>query len=88
MMNNSLALRAALLEGVGITRTPTFVVGQDIQEGRLVPILRDYETLELTIFLVYPQRRHLSPKVRAFVDFIAERLSGTPYWDTVHNRVP
>ncbi len=85
MMNNSLALRAALLEGVGITRTPTFVVGQDIQEGRLVPILRDYETLELTIFLVYPQRRHLSPKVRAFVDFIAERMSGTPYWDTVHN---
>ena len=81
MMNNSLALRAALLEGVGIARTPTFVVGKDIREGRLIPILRDYEILEVTIFLVYPQRRHLSPKVRAFVDFMAKRITETPYWD-------
>ena len=81
MMNNSLAIRAALLEEVGITRTPTFVVGKDIQDGRLTPILRDYETIEATIFLVYPQRRHLSPKVRAFVDFMVERVSETPYWE-------
>ena len=80
-MNNSLALREALLEGAGITRTPTFVVGKDIQEGRLVPVLRDYEIFEVTIFLVYPQRRHLSPKVRAFVDFMAKRVTETPYWD-------
>ncbi len=81
MMNNSLALREALLEGIGITRTPTFVVGEDVQEGRLIPLLRDYKILEVTIFLVYPQRRHLSPKVRAFVDFMAKRITETPYWD-------
>ena len=81
MMNNSLALRAALIEGIGIARTPTFVVGKDIREGRLIPILRDYKILEVTIFLVYPQRRHLSPKVRAFVDFMAKRITETPYWD-------
>ena len=81
-MNNSLAVRAALLEGIGITRTPTFVVGTDIQEGRLVPILRDFETPDVPIFLVYPQRRHLSPKVRAFVDFMSTRISETPYWDS------
>jgi DNA-binding transcriptional LysR family regulator len=80
-MNNSLALRAALLDGVGITRTPTFVVGQDIKEGRLVALLRDHEPPEISIFLVYPQRRHQSPKVRAFVDFIAERISEAPVWD-------
>jgi len=57
MMNNSPALRAALLEGAGITRTPTFVVGKDIREGRLIPILR------------------------AFVDFMAKRITETPYWD-------
>lgn len=79
--NNSLALREALLGGVGITRTPTFAVGQDIQAGRLRPLLVNYQTLELSIFLVYPQRRHLSPKVRAFVDFFAERISNTPDWD-------
>ena len=81
MMNNSLAVREALLEGVGITRTPTFVVGKDIQEGRLIPVLSEYQILEVTIFLVYPQRRHLSPKVRAFADFMAKRITKTPYWD-------
>ena len=81
MMNNSLALREALLEGIGITRTPTFVVGEDVQEGRLILLLRDYKILEVTIFLVYPQWRHLSPKVRAFVDFMAKRITETPYWD-------
>ncbi len=80
-MNNSLALREALLGGIGITRTPTFVVGKDIQQGRLISILRDYRMLEVSVYLVYPQRRHLSPKVRAFVDFMAERISETPYWD-------
>ncbi len=80
-MNNSLAIREALLEGIGITRTPTFVVGKDIQDGRLIPVLRDYEILEVTIYLVYPQRRHLSPKVRAFVDFMVKRITETPYWD-------
>lgn len=80
-INNSLALREALVGGVGITRTPTFVVGQDIQAGRLRPILTNYETLKVSIYMVYPQRRHLSPKVRAFVEFFAERISDTPYWD-------
>ena len=81
MMNNSLALRAALLAGAGIARTPTFVVGKDIREGRLIRVLRDYRNLEMSIFLVYPQRRHLAPKVRAFVDFMARRITETPYWD-------
>lgn len=80
-MNNSLALRAALLAGVGIARTPTFVVGEDIAAGRLVPLLSPYATLELSIYLVYPQKRHLSPKVRAFVDFMATKIVAEPYWD-------
>lgn len=80
--NNSLALREALLRGVGITRTPTFVVGKDVQDGHLLSILGNYRTLEVSIYLVYPQRRHLSPKVRAFVDFMADRISEPPYWDT------
>jgi len=80
-MNNSLAIREALLKGAGITRTPTFVIGRDIQEGRLVKLFRDYEIFEMTIFLVYPQKRYLSPKVRAFIDFMAKRITETPYWD-------
>lgn len=80
-MNNSLALREAMLAGVGIARTPTFVAGEDIRHGRLVPLLTDYESLQVSIFLVYPQRRHLSPKVRAFIEFMSSRLSEPPYWD-------
>ncbi|MCB1719800.1 MAG: LysR family transcriptional regulator, partial [Candidatus Competibacteraceae bacterium] len=76
-----LALREALLSGLGITRTPTFVVGQAIRQGQLINLLDGYETLQLSIYLVYPQRRYLAPKVRAFVDFMAERITENPYWD-------
>lgn len=80
-MNNSLALREAVLRGAGLTRTPTFVVGQDLKEGTLVPVLTGFPTLEVSIYVVYPQRKHLAPKVRAFVDFMKRRVSATPYWD-------
>lgn len=80
-MDNSLALRETLLRGVGIARTPSFVVGEDLQSGRLQVLLEDYETLELSIYLVYPERAHLPPKVRAFIDFMAQRIGDEPYWD-------
>lgn len=80
-MNNSLALREALLQGAGVTLTPTFVVGADIQTGRLMVILREYKALEVSIYAVYPQRKHLSPKVRAFVDFLSDRIKDPPYWE-------
>lgn len=80
-MNNSMAMREAVINGAGIMRTPTFVVGDDISRGRLHPLLNNFKTLELSIYAVYPQRRHLSPKVRAYVDFLVERITETPYWD-------
>lgn len=85
-MNNSLALREALLEEVGIMRTPTFVVGPDIRAGKLQAVLSDYQTSEISIYIVYPQRRHLSPKVRAFVDFMVDRISDPPYWEEKRGR--
>ncbi len=80
-MNNSMAVRNAVLAGAGIARVPTFVVGSDLQEGRLTCLLSQYETLEISIYAVFPQRRHLSPKVRAFVEFMAGHISDQPYWD-------
>ncbi len=87
-MNNSLALREALLRGIGIARTPTFVVGPDIRAGRLQSVLSNYQSLEVHIYIVYPQRRHLSPKVRAFVDFMVKRISDPPYWESVKGLQP
>ncbi|RLT93491.1 LysR family transcriptional regulator [Ketobacter sp.] len=80
-MNNSLGMREAILNGAGIMRAPSFVVGEDIQRGRLTCLLPAYRTLEMSIYAVYPQRRHLSPKVRAFVDFLSQRIGAVPYWD-------
>ncbi len=80
-MNSSLALREALLNGAGVTLTPTFVVGADIRAGRLRAVLQGYRAMEVSIYAVYPQRKHLSPKIRAFVDFLAEHIKDPPYWD-------
>jgi DNA-binding transcriptional LysR family regulator len=80
-MNNSLAIREAVLRGAGITLIPTFIVGEDIKAGRLQSVLDDYRAQEISIYAVYPERRHLSPKVRAFVEFMQEHLSDPPYWD-------
>jgi DNA-binding transcriptional LysR family regulator len=80
-MNNRLALREALLKGAGLTLTPTFIVGPDIRAGQLSAVLSEYNTLEISIYAVYPQRKHLSTKVRAFVDFISEQIQDPPYWE-------
>lgn len=80
-MNNSLAIREAVLAGVGISRMPTFIVGEDIKSGRLVQLLPEYQLLELNIYLIFASRLHLAPKVRSFIEFFAERMDGTPSWD-------
>lgn len=81
-MNNSLALREALLRGAGLSLVPTFVVGGDIRAGRLKAVLTEFKAMELSIYALYPQRKHLSPKVRAFVDFMAEQIKTPPHWDS------
>jgi DNA-binding transcriptional LysR family regulator len=79
--NNGDAIRAAALRGTGIAYMPTFIVGGDLQDGRLTRVLDAFVAQDMTLNAVYPHARHLSPKVRAFVDFLAERFSPQPYWD-------
>lgn len=80
-MNNSLAIREAVLAGMGIARMPSFAVGEEIRQGSLVELFSNYELPELSVFLIYPQRRHLSPKVRAFIEFMGAQLQDPPPWD-------
>jgi DNA-binding transcriptional LysR family regulator len=82
-VNNGDALREAALKGVGIVTLPSFIVGCDLQAGTLVALLTDYTPQDLAINAVYPHNRHLSPKVRAFVDFLVEHIGPRPYWDLV-----
>ena len=79
--NNGDALQAAAREGAGLVYLPSFIVGGDVQAGRLVSVLDEFTTTGATVNAVYPHARHLSPKVRVFVDFLAERFGPEPYWD-------
>ena len=79
--NNGDALRAAALRGFGLAVLPSFLVGRDFQSGVLVSVLEAFMAQDSGVYAVYPHARHLSPKVRAFVDFLAERFGPVPYWD-------
>lgn len=79
--SNGEFLRDAAVNNLGIVLLPSFIVYKEIEQGVLVPLLTDYKCPEVTAYAIYPQTRHLSQRVRAFVDFLAERFQGTPYWD-------
>ena len=74
-------LSAAAAQGLGITMQPTFIAGEAIRRGELVPILTDYEWPVSPAYAVYPPTRHLSYRVREFIDYLVEYFSGTPRWD-------
>lgn len=78
--NNGELLAAVAVAGVGISLEPDFINGPDIEAGRLVPLLTDFEPRVTSIYAVYPSRRHLSAKVRVFVDFLAERFARERRW--------
>lgn len=73
--NNGRMLIALAAAGAGIACEPDFIVAPEIDAGRLVPILTDWTLPSGPISAVYPSRRHLSAKVRAFVDFLVERIA-------------
>jgi len=69
--NSGDMLVAAAVAGLGIVCEPDFLVGPELQAGRLVPLLPGYVGRRADIWAVYPSRRHLSVKVRLFVDHVA-----------------
>ncbi len=79
---NSVALvRQVTLGGLGIGFLPTLLAQEDVANGRLVRVLSDWKTVALPIYAVYPSRRHLSKKVRAFVDLLVPHVTSA----SVHN---
>jgi len=79
--NSGDILRNAAAEDLGVTLQPDFLVFEALHEGKLARILADWETDELGVFAVYPNRKFLPPKVRNFIDFLVERFGPEPYWD-------
>lgn len=79
--NNGDALLAAAIAGQGVSMQPTFIVGDALRAGQLVRLLPDWGVPGLDAHAAYPSARHLSPKVRGFVDFLAGRFGSPPPWD-------
>ena len=72
--DNGDIIRLAALGGAGIAFQPEFIVGADLAAGRLVRVLPGWQSAEMGVYAVYPSRKHLSAKVRTFVDFVAAAL--------------
>ena len=75
------SLRVAAINGSGLIQLPTYMIGLDIQSGRLVPVLEKFEPKPLPINLVYAHRKHMSVKIRSFVDYMQGYFETPPYWD-------
>ena len=69
--NNGMALLEMTKAGLGISNSPSFFVKDALASGELVEILSEYKQKPLDIYVVYPNRRHLPAKVRAFIEFLA-----------------
>lgn len=75
------ALSQAVLGGLGLGLLPTFIIGKDLQAGRLQAALSEYIPVERHVYAMYLPTRHLPSKVRAFIDFLIARIGAEPYWD-------
>lgn len=72
--NVTLAVHAATLQGAGLSVLPDYVVAQDLSEGRLIEVLPQWHLPRGDIHAVFPSARYRPPKVRAFIDLLAQRL--------------
>ena len=79
--NTGEALREAALAGIGVARLATFSIGESLRAGALRHLLPEYTQDGGNVYAVYPHRRHLSSKVRVFVDYLVERIGPSAPWD-------
>lgn len=79
--NNGEVLVSAAVAGEGIAYGPSFLVANDIRATRLMPILTDWAGPPFGIYAIYPPNRHVSAKVRRFIDFMRQTWGESPPWE-------
>ncbi len=79
--NSASALHEAVKAGLGIARLATYVVQPSLAKGLVIPVLAEHAHDSSSIQLVYPHRRHLSNKVRAFTDFMVAKFTPNAPWE-------
>ena len=85
-LNDSEALHTCALAGLGVAVLPTWLVHDDLSRGSLVALLRDWDAgimsdFDRAIWVVYPPKKIVSPKVRAFIGFFEHRFRRPVYWE-------
>jgi DNA-binding transcriptional LysR family regulator len=79
--NSGEALRDWCLAGQGLALKSLWEIVDDLNEGRLVPVLTDFPPPSHAIYAMYPHSQHVPPRVRAFIDFLAETYGPKPVWE-------
>ena len=69
------------LHGAGLAYLPTFIVHEALADGRLEVCLSGFEKDPIALYAVYPTTRHLSAKIRVFIDFLLEKFGTDPFWE-------
>jgi len=77
--NDATVLLQAVLAGSGITLLPTYLMADHLDKGDLQIILPEWTAPPMTIYALFPSRRHLSPAVRALLDFLVEEFADRPW---------
>lgn len=77
--NEATALLQAALAGAGIALQPTYLANPHLRDGSLQQLLPGWKLPDMAIYALYPSRKHLSPAVRAFLDFLVERFARVPW---------
>jgi DNA-binding transcriptional LysR family regulator len=72
--NDAITVRLAAIQGMGIARGPVFLVHADLECGKLVRVLSDYEVTSLDLWAIHPSGRQLPAKVSVFIDFLEEKF--------------
>ena len=79
--NSADGLYHATLAGLGVARLSTYLISDDLERGRLIRLLPDYEDNGSDIYAVYSVRRNLPPKTRVFIDHLVREFSPVPPWE-------
>jgi DNA-binding transcriptional LysR family regulator len=79
-VNDGESLRRAALDGLGVAYMPTFIAGEDLATGLLVPTLERYAHSVQKVWVVHPRSRNLAPKVRVFVDYLVQHFERGAPW--------
>ena len=79
--NNGEALHDWCLAGHGLALKSLWEIVDDLNEGRLIPVLTDYPPPSHAIYALYPHSQHAPPRVRVFIDFLAEVFGAKPSWE-------